>query len=67
MVYESINHGNDVTCPAVTVVLFLIFRKNNILLNMDKEKPNVNIKGEISDSELAVSYTHLTLPTKRIV
>ena len=27
MVYESIDHGNDVTCHAVPVVLFLSFRK----------------------------------------
>ena len=28
MVYESIDHGNDVTCRhAVPVVLFLVFRK----------------------------------------
>ena len=24
MVYESINHGNDVTCHAVLVILFLV-------------------------------------------
>ena len=27
MVYESIGHGNDVTCHAVPVFLFLVFRK----------------------------------------
>ena len=27
MVYEGIDHGNDVTCHAVPVVLFLVFRK----------------------------------------
>ena len=27
MVYESIDHGNDVTCHAEPVVLFLVFRK----------------------------------------
>ena len=27
MVYESIDHRNDVTCHAVPVVLFLVFRK----------------------------------------
>ena len=27
MVYESIDHGNDVTCHAVPVVLFLVFCK----------------------------------------
>ena len=27
MVYESIDHGNDVTCHAVPVVLFLVSRK----------------------------------------
>ena len=24
-----IDHGNDITCQAVQVVLFLVFRKNN--------------------------------------
>ena len=28
MVYERIDHGNDVTCHALPVVLFLVFRKN---------------------------------------
>ena len=27
MVYESKDHGNDVTCHAVSVVLFFVFRK----------------------------------------
>ena len=27
MVYESIDHGNDVTCHAVLAVLFLVFSK----------------------------------------
>ena len=27
MVYESVDHRNDVTCHAVPVVLFLVFRK----------------------------------------
>ena len=54
MVYESIDHGNDVTCHAVLVVLFLVFVKIILLLNMDKEEPNFNIWGEISDSELVL-------------
>ena len=29
MVYESIDHRNDVTCHAVPVVLRLVFRKKN--------------------------------------
>ena len=29
IVYESIDHGNDVTCQAVPVVLFLFFVKKN--------------------------------------
>ena len=29
MVYEGIDHGNDVTCHAVPVVLFLVFRIKN--------------------------------------
>ena len=54
MVYESIDHENDVTCNAVLVVLFLVFVKILLLLNMDKEEPNFNIWGEISDSELVL-------------
>ena len=54
MVYKSIDHGNDVTCHAVLVVLFLVFIKIILLLNMDKEEPNFNIWGEISDSELVL-------------
>ena len=54
MVYESIDHGNVVTCHAVLVVLFLVFIKIILLLNMDKEEPNFNIWGEISDSELVL-------------
>ena len=30
MVYESIDQGNDLTCHAVPVVLFLIFQKKNV-------------------------------------
>ena len=29
-VYESIDHGSDVTCHAVPVVLFLVFRKKKL-------------------------------------
>ena len=33
MVYESIDHGNDVTCHAMPIVLFLAFRKKiNIIV-----------------------------------
>ena len=51
MVYESIDHGNDVTCHRVSAVLFLVIIKIILLLNMDKEEPNFNIWGEISYSE----------------
>ena len=54
MVYKSIDHGNDVTCHAVLVVLFLVFIKIILLLNLDQEEPNFNIWGEISDSELVL-------------
>ena len=36
------------------VVLFLVFIKIILLLNMDQEEPNFNIWGEISDSELVL-------------
>ena len=54
MVYESTDHANDVTCRAVLVVLFLVFIKIILLLNMDQKEPNFNIWGEISDSELVL-------------
>ena len=54
MVCESIDHGNDVTCHAVPLVLFLVFLKIILPLNMDKEEPNFNIWGEISESELVL-------------
>ena len=51
---ESIDHGNDITCHAVSAVLLLFFVKIILLLNMDKKEPNFNIWGEISDSELVL-------------
>ena len=54
MVCESIDHGNDVTCHVVPLVLFLVFLKIILPLNMDKEEPNFNIWGEISESELVL-------------
>ena len=36
----------------ISRILSLVFRKNNLLLNMDKEEPNFNIWTDISDSEL---------------
>ena len=37
MVYESIDHGNDVTCHAVPVVLFLVFRKKiNVIVKTSR-------------------------------
>ena len=54
MVCQSIDHGNDVTGHVVPVVLFLVFRKKILLLNMDKEEPIFNIWGEISVSELVL-------------
>ena len=33
MVYERIDHGNDVTCHAALTVLFLVFRKKiNVII-----------------------------------
>ena len=37
MVYESIDHGNDVTCHALSVVLFLVFlKKINVILKKNR-------------------------------
>ena len=30
MVYESVDHGNEVTCHEVLLVLFLVFRNKKI-------------------------------------
>ena len=57
MVYESRDHGNDVTCHTVPVALFLFFVKIILFLNMDKEEPNFSIWGEISDSALVLEAT----------
>ena len=38
----------------MSAVLFLVFVKIILLLNMDKKEPNFNIWGEISDSELVL-------------
>ena len=36
MVFESIDHGNDVTCHAVPVVLFLVFSKKiNVVVKIN--------------------------------
>ena len=35
-VYESIDHGNDVICHVVSVVLFLIFRKKKSVIVKNK-------------------------------
>ena len=45
MVYESIDHGNDVTCHEVPVVLFLVFRK----------KINVIVKNKLTT--ISMVYT----------
>ena len=36
MLYERIYHGNDVTCHAVPVVLFLVFRKKKNVIVKNK-------------------------------
>ena len=37
MVYESIDHGNNVTCLALPVVLFLVFRKKiNVIVKTNR-------------------------------
>ena len=52
MAYESIVHGNDVTCYAVPVVLLLVCRKNNFTPQHGQRKEsNFNIWVEISVSE----------------
>ena len=39
MVYESIDHENHVTCHAVPIVLFLVFReKKNVIVKKNKTK-----------------------------
>ena len=43
MVYESIDHGNDVTCHAVPVVLILVFSKNKIMLLQKTNRPQFSM------------------------
>ena len=59
MVYESINHGNDVNCHAVLIVLFLVFRKKT---------PNVVVKNKsttifhgLHSYHLSTFYDFMTL------
>ena len=49
--------------------LFLTGRNNDKLNSLKNELENDQIKIDFEDADLsdAVSYTHLTLPTKRIV
>ena len=51
MVYESMDHESDITCHAVPVVLFLVFRKNIFSPQHGQRRPNFNIWRGISDSE----------------
>ena len=55
MVCESIEDGNDVTCHAVPVVLFLVFRKKNRCYR--KKQIEHNLKG----SKLCSETTRLRL------
>lgn len=48
------DYGNDVTCHAVPVVLFLLPLKNNFTLNMEKEEANFNKWGETTNSDLVL-------------
>ena len=61
MVCESIDRGNDVTCHTVPLVLFLVFLKIILLLNMDKEEPNFNIWGAAKVEPIYKKKTRKTL------
>ena len=66
MVYESIDHGSDVTCHAVPVVLFLVFRKKKIIL---KNKSNTIFHGLhnlIDHRNDALKYSKLCSETTRL-
>ena len=61
MVYESMNHANDVTCHAVLVILFLVFREK-------KKNPNVVVKNKsttifhgLHSYHLSTFYDFMTL------
>ena len=43
MVYESLDHGNDVTCHAVPDVLFLVFRQKKINVVEKTNRPQFSM------------------------
>lgn len=50
----TIDYGNDVTCHAVPVILFLFPLKNDFTPQMEKEETNFNKWGETTNSELVL-------------
>ena len=43
MVYQSIDHGNDVTCHAMPVVLSLVFRKKKTNVIVKTNRPQFSV------------------------
>ena len=74
-----VNQIKEVFDPEIPVNIYelgLIYdikieKDNNVKINMTLTTPNCpvaeSLPKEVKDSIMAVSYTHLTLPTKRIV
>ena len=60
-----IEYGKDIIDSSDAVVSYIVYPNTNYTLNIDKEETD-NIRLGIG-ADIAVSYTHLTLPTKRIV
>jgi len=54
MVYESIDHGYDVTCHAVPVVLFLVFRKKKYYCKKQIDHKSTKLYSETIRLQLVV-------------
>ena len=56
MVYESKDHGNDVTCQAVPVVFVLVFHKNNFTPGQRSKRTKTNQISAHGETFLTVSW-----------
>ena len=56
MVYESIDHGNDVICHVVSVVLFLIFRKKKSVIVKNKSTTIIHDPYECRPWKIVVDF-----------
>ena len=66
MVYESIDHGNDVTCHAVAVALFLVFRKKNVIVKRQNRPQFSMVYTRIDHRNDAIKCSKLCSETTRL-